>query len=229
MGPVEILEEWFPDALGAAVAGSVARGEDTPTSDLDLLVLLPGRPAPMRRTGRVDGRLVEFFVHTEVSFAEFVDRETSLGRSPLLHMGAHGSVIRDRDGRMTRLVELARARWAAGPPPLEDTGLEDRRYRLTALLDDLADERDRGALAGLATAAFIDIADLALATRRRWSGRGRWLVRRLAEADAPLADDLVAGLRVALDGDAAPLVRCGRRELDRAGGPLDEGYARYAD
>ncbi|MCD2197053.1 nucleotidyltransferase domain-containing protein [Actinomycetospora endophytica] len=224
----EILDAWFPEAVGGLVAGSVARGEDTPTSDLDLLVLLPGRPAPMRRTERIDGRVVEFFVHTEASFLGFVDREVPLRRSPLLHMGAHGLVIRDREGCMTRLRDLARARWSAGPPSLSDAELEDRRYRLTALLDDLADERDPVCLASLAAAAFPDVADLALASRRRWGGRGRWLARRLAEADASLADSLVTGLREALDGDAVALVGCGRAELDRVGGRLEEGYARFA-
>ena len=187
MRPEEIVDAWFPEAVGALVAGSVARGEDTPTSDLDLLILLSGPPAPMRRTERVDGQLVEFFVHTEESYVGFVDREARQRRSPLLHM-----------------------------------------YRLTAVLDDLADERDPACLASLATAAFIDVADLALAIRRRWSGHGRWLGRRLAEADEVLAHELAAGLRAALDGDATGLARCGRAELDRAGGPLDEGYARYA-
>lgn len=228
MRPEEIVDAWFPGAVGALVAGSVARGEDTPTSDLDLLVLLPGRPAPMRRTERVDGQLVEFFVHTEESFVEFVDREIRQRRSPLLHMAAHGLVVLDLHGRMTGLRDLAGARWAAGPAELGDAEREDRRYRLTALLDDLADERDPACLAGLAAAAFIDVADLALATRGRWSGHGRWLGRRLAEVDEMLAHDLMAGLRAALEGDATGLARCGRAELERAGGPLDEGYARYA-
>jgi hypothetical protein len=38
----------------------------------------------------------------------------------------------------------------------------------------------------------------------------------------------MVGLRSALDGDASVLARCGRAELDRAGGPLDDGYVRYA-
>lgn len=228
MRPEEILDTWFPDATGGLVAGSVARGEDTPTSDLDLLVLLPGPPAPLRRTERVHGRVVEFFVHTEASFVEFVDRETRLRRSPLLHMGAHGLVIRDRDGGMTRLHDLARARWAAGPAELSDAEIEDHRYRLTGLLDDLADEWRGTGVAGVATATFTEVADLALATRGRWGGRGRWLVRRLAETDAVLADELVAGLRAALDGDATALVHCGRAELDRVGGRCEEGYVRFA-
>ncbi|HEY2224568.1 hypothetical protein [Actinomycetospora sp.] len=38
----------------------------------------------------------------------------------------------------------------------------------------------------------------------------------------------LASLAAATFTDSTGLVRCGRAELDRAGGPLDEGYARYA-
>lgn len=228
VSPREILDARFPDALGGLVAGSTARGDDTPSSDLDLIVLLPGRPAPMRRTEHLQGRLVEFFVHSEESFVSFIDRERQLRRSPLLHMCAHGLIISDHDQRLARLQDLARDRWSAGPAPLTDDELDDRRYRLTALLDDLADEANPVDRAALAAAVFTDVADLALVSRGRWSGTGRWLTRRLRETDAELSDNLAAGLRAAVHGDATILLRCGRAELDRLGGPLDRGYERHA-
>lgn len=80
----------------------------------------------------------------------------------------------------------------------------------------------------LATAVFSDVADLALARPGRWSGRGRRPARRFREADEALGEALVAGLGAALAGDGAALVTCGRAELARAGGRLDDGYVRYA-
>ncbi|TQM04235.1 nucleotidyltransferase domain-containing protein [Pseudonocardia kunmingensis] len=227
----EILDARFPDALGGLVAGSTARGEDTASSDVDLIVLLSGRPAPMRRTERVRGRLVEFFVHTEASFVEFVDRERQSRRSPLLHMCAHGLIVCDHDQRLARLQGLARDRWSAGPAPLSVGELDDRRYRLTALLadlDDLADEVDPIDRTALAAAVFTEVADLALVSRGRWSGAGRWLGRRLRDTDADLGRNLASGVRAAVLGDATMLVTCGRAELDRLGGPLDAGYERRA-
>jgi hypothetical protein len=228
MLPREVLDARFPDAVGGLVAGSSARGDDTPSSDLDLIVLLSGRPAPMRRTELAQGRLVEFFVHTEESFVAFIDRERQLRRSPLLHMCAHGLIICDHDGRLARLQDLARDRWAAGPARLADDELEDRRYRLTALLDDLADETDPADRAALAAAVFTDVADLALVSRGHWSGTGRWLTRRLREIDPDLSENLVAGLQAAVHGDASSLKNCGDAELERIGGPLDSGYERHA-
>jgi hypothetical protein len=92
-------------------------------------------------------------------------RAEGLRRSPLLHMCAQGLIIRDHDQQLARLQDLARDRWAAGPAPLTDDDLGDRRYRLTALLDDVADEANPVDRAALAAAAFTDVADLALVSR----------------------------------------------------------------
>jgi hypothetical protein len=97
--------------------------------------------------------------------------------------GAHGLIIRDRDGRLSKLQDLARDRWAAGPARLTDDELDDRRYRLTALLDDLANEAGPADRAAIAAAVFTDVADLALVSRGLWSGVGRWLSRWLREID----------------------------------------------
>lgn len=172
----EVLDDRHPDAIGAVVGGSTSAGTDTATSDLDLVVLLPGRPAPMRATERYEGRLVELFVHTEDSLVAFLDRERGLRRSPLLHMTAFGAVVADTDGRVARLQGLARKRWNAGPEALGPREREDRRYRLTALLDDLADEPDPGERRVVAVTVFTDVADLALVDRGAWS-RHRTLAR----------------------------------------------------
>lgn len=228
MLPRETLAARFPHALGAIVAGSTARGEDTATSDVDLVVFLTGRPAPMRRTERHDGRLVEFFVHTEESLLAFLDHEQQLRRSPLLHMVGSGVIDSDSDGRIAALQDLARRRWDAGPDTLGPAELEDRRYRLTALLDDLADEPDPGERSAIATAVFTDVADLALISRGAWSGTGRWLVRRLRHVDQDLCRRLLSGLHSAVHGEPHRLLSVSRAELDRLGGPLDDGYERRA-
>jgi hypothetical protein len=130
-------------------------------------VVLRGRPAPMRGTERVQGKLVEFFVHTEASFLAFVERDRLLRRSPLLHMCAHRLIIRNHDGQLARLQTLARDRWTAGPARLTDDELEDRRYRLTALLDDLADEADPADRAALAVAVFSEARSTAATSATR--------------------------------------------------------------
>ena len=51
MSPVDVarrlVEEEFPGARAAWLGGSVVRGDASPTSDLDITVLLDGPPASM--------------------------------------------------------------------------------------------------------------------------------------------------------------------------------------
>jgi hypothetical protein len=123
-------------------------------------------------------------------------------------------------------------RHAIKAPPAADEELDYRRYWLTALLDDLADDDladdDPVDRAAPATAVFADVADLALVSRGHWSGTGRWLTRRLREIDPALGERLVAGLQAAVHGGVSGLRSCGDAELDRIGGPLDSGYGRHA-
>ncbi|WP_433800333.1 nucleotidyltransferase domain-containing protein [Actinomycetospora sp. CA-084318] len=224
----QILSDRFPEALGAVLGGSAAHGESTASSDLDMVVLLSGPPAPMRVTERLRGRPVEFFVHTEESLVDFLGRERRLRRSPLLHMLATGTIVSDPFGRIAPLQELARRRWEAGPDVVDAAELEDRRYRLTALLDDLADTPDPGERAAITASVFTDLADLMLVSRTCWTGSGRWLLRRLHQVDPDLAQRLVAGFERAVGGDPGLLLALGNAELARLGGRLDEGYERRA-
>lgn len=89
-----IVAAQFPDAWATVLAGSFASGEPTVTSDLDIVVLLAGPPGPYRETTRVEGTVVELFVHTPDSLVYWYERE----RSEALHAGPHA-----RDG--------PRARW----------------------------------------------------------------------------------------------------------------------
>src|SRR5215510_14733878 len=52
----------FPDCLGAALFGSVARGEPTATSDLDIIIVTHEDISPYRKSYREYGWFIEAFV-----------------------------------------------------------------------------------------------------------------------------------------------------------------------
>ena len=83
----------FPDALVAFVGGSVLTPERTPTSDLDVVVLLDGPPAPYRETFRHDGWVVEAFVQTRESLRQYADRDVERRVPSLLRMCADSIVL----------------------------------------------------------------------------------------------------------------------------------------
>jgi len=110
---LSIVVEQFPEALAAVLAGSSAAGTATATSDLDIVVVLAGLPAPYRETIRVDGVPVELFVHTADSLAYWYYRERAEGRCTLAHMLATGTAL---TGAGAESTQAAACRWVeAGP------------------------------------------------------------------------------------------------------------------
>lgn len=221
-----LVTERFPDAVQAWLAGSVVRDEATATSDLDITVLREEGEV-FRESLTYDGWPVELFVHTAATVRWFVARDTERRRPSMAHLVATGvPLLASMAG--SDLQAECRAVLDAGPPPLEDDDLRTLRYGLTDLLDDLADAPTGPLRTAVALAVWGEVADLALAAGGCWTGAGKWRVRHLRALDARdgshLADDLDAGLRLALDGDPGPLTRIADGVLDRVGGRLWAGF-----
>lgn len=76
------------------------------------------------------------------------------------------------------------------------------------------------AFGSIATDPDGRIARLQDLARQRWDA--------VRHVDPGLCERLLSGLRHAVHGDPGDLLTTGRAELDRLGGPLDEGYERRA-
>ncbi|MGQ0631883.1 MAG: nucleotidyltransferase domain-containing protein [Sporichthyaceae bacterium] len=208
----------------AFLGGSSARGDSTATSDLDIVVVLDGPPAPYRETQRHQGQVVELFVHTSDSLEYWWRRDAEGRRNTLADMCAHGVVLVD-DGTAPRVQDRAARFLAAGPPPLGAAETALRRYVLTDALDDLAAAQDPDERDAVAAMVLGLIGELALLSRGHWLGRGKWLVRRVREADAPLDGRLSASFRRAVaSGDTVDLLAVADEVLATVGGRLSEGY-----
>jgi hypothetical protein len=127
-----VVEEHHPDARAAFLGGSVITDRRTATSDLDIVVLLHGAPAPYRLNVHRHGWPAELLLHTEESWHAFVEREVRNRSSPLMWMCAEGVLLFDRDGVGTRISSHAKSLVAAGPPTVPVEEIEDRRLDATA-------------------------------------------------------------------------------------------------
>ncbi|WP_055587658.1 nucleotidyltransferase domain-containing protein [Peterkaempfera griseoplana] len=222
----EIVRSRFPQARAAFLAGSVLTTRRTSTSDLDIVVLLTGPPAPYRESLVHRGWPVELFVQTRAAWESFADREVAARSSPLLTMCAEGVLLVDRDSLGAELQARARARLAAGPPPVSRQELDDHRYRLTDALDDLRGCSDPLERVHLAAELLVRASEFALLAGGHWLGSGKWLSRRLAEADPELHHRLSTAAAGAAAGSPAALEAVVVEVLGRAGGPLWSGYLR---
>ncbi|KOG17501.1 nucleotidyltransferase [Streptomyces viridochromogenes] len=221
-----VVDEHHPDARAAFLGGSVVTGHRTPTSDLDIVVLLHGAPAPYRSSFRHDDWPVELFVHTEASWYAYVEREVHKRRSPLLWMCADGLLLFDIDGVGARLAAEARRLAAAGPPTVSAEEIDDRRYAITDLLDDLSGSTDQGERLFIAAELARRTGELALAIGGSWNGGGKWLARRLESTAPGLSMRLHHAVREVLDGQIEPLLDVVDEVLGQAGGRLWDGYKR---
>ncbi|MEV7557317.1 nucleotidyltransferase domain-containing protein [Streptomyces sp. NPDC089795] len=222
-----LAAERFPDALSVVLAGSVASGRATATSDLDIAVLIEHGGETRRETLRFEGRLVELFSHTRAGLRELFAADAASRRGVMQRMYADGLVLSERDGAATRVKQHAEEALREGPDALAPTEVETRRYGLTDALDDLADTVDACERLAVAHVVLSTAADLLLDHRRAWTGGGKWFPRRLLQADAVHGRALLDGYRrLCRGGGPQGLVDAAADVLALVGGPLREGYAR---
>ncbi|MYW68229.1 nucleotidyltransferase domain-containing protein [Streptomyces sp. SID8379] len=222
-----LLTEHYPQALGAVLGGSAARGQARATSDLDLAVLLPDTESSRREVIRHEGRLAELFLHAVGDIADVLEGDRAQRRATMLFVYGQGLVLLDPDGHVARVRDRARELLDAGPPALTPAEWERGRYLVTCFLDDLLDTRGDERHEQLATADLLlrEASHLLTAHHGAWTGIGRWLPRRLLAADPQLGEALLTGrLAVAERGDPEPLAAAAEKVLDLVGGPLREGY-----
>ncbi|WP_327344092.1 nucleotidyltransferase domain-containing protein [Streptomyces europaeiscabiei] len=221
-----VVEEHHPDARAAFLGGSVVTARRTAMSDLDIVVVLRGAPAPYRASLRHDGWPVELFVHTEATWYAYVEREVRKRRSPLLWMCAAGLLLFDTDGVGARIAADARKLTAAGPPGVSAEEIDDRRYAITDLLDDLSGSTDQGEQLFIATELARRTGELALAIGGSWNASGKWLARSLDTTAPGLGLRLHHAVHEVLGGQIEPLICVVDEVLGQAGGRFWAGYRR---
>jgi hypothetical protein len=220
-----IVELRFPDAVAAFVSGSALTDGRTFTSDLDIVIVLRGGPAPFRETIREFGWPVEIFVHTPTSIDYFSTLEAVGHRATTHKMIAEGHILLSVDGEAERVRAAAYTSLSQGPPPPSIAEMNKRRYALTDQLDDFLATTDPTELLFIVAQLVTGSSELALLSKLHWLATGKWLARHLAVSDPDLSTRLVkATKRAVADGEKNQMEGIVREILERVGGPLKEGY-----
>ncbi|RWZ49639.1 hypothetical protein ELQ90_12845 [Labedella phragmitis] len=215
----------FPAAEIAVVGGSTARGDRTPSSDIDLLIvgddLFADDATGLAATYGFEGEVFEVFAYTHDGYSEWARDGISQYRPVIVHMLLEGREVRGGEA-----LAALRDRWReslADGPIVGEHELATRRYAITDLLDDLRDAVDDLERHVIAWSLFEKLAELMLLVDGRWIGTGKYLPRRLRELSPTRADLLASPL---LAGDVAAFAARVDEELSRAGGRLHAGFVR---
>ena len=221
-----IRDQYYPEATVVFAAGSLIRGEGTPYSDIDLVVIYPQLTCAYRESFRFDNFPVEAFVHDPETLNYFfleVDRPSGVPSLP--QMVAEGIELPQTSKTSRSLKELAASVIAMGPPILSMIEEQNLRYKITDLIDDIRAPRTRNELTAVGAELFQELANYYLRTNGLWSARGKAIPRVLNRVSDVLCINYCQAFdRLFQDGEPGAVVQLADELLRPGGGFLFETY-----
>lgn len=184
-----ILREWTdqPDVIAAFLAGSVAKGNAGPGSDIDAVLVYHHLPSAVRETHERLGITVELFLHDPDTLAYFWEADRRVGKPSLARMVANGLPVAGDPGLIEELKRQAQAVLDGGPPELPEEENRSRRYAISDLAADLAQPRSPAEQLAIGARLYIDLADFTVRAAGAWTGSGKGLAKALMRLDPMLA------------------------------------------
>lgn len=184
----KIWEQRYSSARVLFLAGSVLRGEATPTSDLDIVVVYERLPHAYREAFIFEGWPIEAFVNDpETMNYYFHESDGRQGHPVLAQMVIEGREIPEPSEFSAALKRMAVAFVEAGPPRWGEHDLWRMRYRLTDAVDDIRYPRTTEELLASGTRLYDMAADFYLRSQQLWSAHGKAIPARLREVNADFA------------------------------------------
>ncbi|AKI98002.1 MAG: nucleotidyltransferase domain-containing protein [Thermotogae bacterium] len=223
----KFIEKYYTNCLVAFLSGSVVRGEGTPTSDLDIVVILKPGEKHHRRSFIFNNQPIEVFANTEESIEKFFKFDVAEKEPSLPQMCSEGIIIRDTHGLGERIKERACELLAKGPGILSKKEIDDYRYSITDLLDDFSGSTKKEESIFIVERLVNNAVKLHLLANGQWVGKGKWLYRALKSFDPDLAKELVTAMELFFcHNNASAVIELVDRILAPFGGRLFEGYYR---
>ncbi|MFS0690695.1 nucleotidyltransferase domain-containing protein [Sporosarcina sp. 179-K 8C2 HS] len=219
------VDEYYPHCQAAVLAGSVVRGEDTPTSDLDI-VIFNSQIEEAYRESRIEyGWPIEVFVHSLTSYKTYFRSDAERARPSLPRMVAEGIVLKD-SGILSNVKNEAAELLHEGPALWSEQTVTIKRYMLTDALGDLIGTQNEAEALFIANTLAEAIHEFVLRTNGRWIGASKWIVRALKEYDEDFADRFVEVFDAFYKtGNREGIIRLTDDVLAPFGGRLFEGYS----
>lgn len=218
----KLKKQRYPDAIVAFAAGSIFRGEGSPTSDIDFIVLYDDPFDDVKRdTYEFEGWTVEVFVHTIQAQDYFFEQDRKLGIPSMMNMIHEGIEIPNPCEFSQRQKAKAKYLLDLGPESLNDVQIQRARYFLTSLLDDLDGVAKQEERYAILSKIYLELADFYLRANKQWSGMGKGVMRALNRYSPEIAREYLAAFGLAFQGKSNESLNiCAEKILQPFGGKL---------
>ncbi len=224
----DLLETRYKGAQVIFLAGSVMRGEASTYSDIDLVVVFPKVANAFRESFFHLEWPVEAFVHDPETLRYFFFHVDHLaGTSTLAEMVSEGLETPGPTQVSTDIKAMADAVLRQGPPALTSEQINDRRYHISELVDDIREPRSRQELNAAASAIYSELADYFFRTRQLYSSSGKAILKRLKKSDPVFFRKFTEAFDLLFaTGRAEKVIELAEDLLSSQGGFLFDGYHR---
>lgn len=221
----KFIHKYFPNCNGALLAGSVVRGEETDTSDLDIVIFDETVPSSYRESLIEFNWPIEVFVHNTSSYKSFFESDRERARPSLPRMVSEGIILKD-DGVIEIIREEAIELLKEGPEEWSEVTLQIKRYFLTDTLDDFIGCNKRGEEIFIANALAELVSEFVLRSNRHWIGTSKWIVRSLRAYDEDYTIQFVEAFETYYTtGDKERVIHLVEAAMEPFGGRLLEGFS----
>jgi predicted nucleotidyltransferase len=219
----EIVNETFPNCAIALLGGSVARGDHTMTSDLDIIILNKNG-ADYRESFYAKGWPVEVFILTLNTYTLYLELERQHGLPLYTRIIADGIILKD-NGEATEIKETAKEVIKMGPEPWQSVKISNTRYIISDILEDLRGSKNEYEDIFIVNTLIQVLHEFILRANQKWIGEGKWVIRSIRQYDQQLADTMCQAMKSFYKyGDKQPLLSFSENILTKYGGELFDGF-----
>ena len=221
-----IITSQFPNCDVALLGGSVARGEATKTSDLDIVIFDQSLSSCYRESFYSNGWPVEVFVHNFETYKTFFQMDCKRGRPSLPQLVSEGIVLKGKDEIVAELKREANELLNKGPEKWTEETMKQKRYFITDTLDDFIGATKREEELFIANLLADLVHEYVLRANGQWLGNSKWFIRVLRRYDEQYAEQFVAAFdHFYKTEEKNELITFVERTLDQYGGRMFEGFS----
>ncbi|MEH6934444.1 nucleotidyltransferase [Bacillus mycoides] len=230
MKPIEvarsIITSQFSNCDVALLGGSVARGEATKTSDLDIVIFDQSLSSCYRESFYSNGWPVEVFVHNFETYKTFFKSDCERGRPSLPQLVSEGIELKGKDEIVEILKREANELLNKGPEKWSEETMKQKRYFITDTLDDFIGATKREEELFIANLLADLVHEYVLRVNGRWLGNSKWFIRVLRRYDEQYAEHFVAAFdHFYKTEEKNELITFVESTLDQYGGRMFEGFS----
>ncbi|KGX88730.1 nucleotidyltransferase domain-containing protein [Pontibacillus marinus] len=217
----EFIGTHFPGSRAALLAGSFVRGDNTPSSDLDIVIL---DEDTFRKSYIFLDKPIEAFVYNDDSLELELFLEKQYGIPLLSRMCSEGVVIKGEEDASTLKIQ-GEENLKEGPSPLSSSKMDEFRYFISDLLYDLEGSRVEMEDTYSVGELTRKLPEFILRANQEWIGEGKWMFRCLKHFDPNIAKGFTNCIHeYHKSKNKDELIRFVDHQLAPFGGRLFKGY-----